>query len=123
MKELLEKLKLLDPATYKRYDETELAEYEYDDENGSMVGYIYQENLIDSAKMAWLQACLQDAIRAHSWTMRLSVYPSTVIRPEGDTVVICNLTERDEKLISSATEYGYARSILAAYIAACEANP
>lgn len=63
----LARLQKCDPATYKKILETELTEYEYDDENDTMTGYIYQENLIDSAKSAWLQACLQEAIAVRGW--------------------------------------------------------
>ena len=110
MKELLEKLKSLDPTTYKRFAETELAEYEYDDENGSMVGYIYQENLIDSAKMAWLQACLQDAISLKGWFFYI----------QWDTHYgwMASINDQEEPCAGDSP----AKSLLAAYIAACEAK-
>ena len=65
--DLLDQLQEKDPELWEQITGLELAEYEYDDENGSMSGYIYQEDLIKGAQEAWLQHCLQEAIRARGW--------------------------------------------------------
>lgn len=113
MKELLEKLKSLDPTTYKRFTETELAEYEYDDENGSMVGYIYQEDLIDSAKFAWLQACLQEAISGKGWNWQVQIWNTSNLAFY-QAYVVGGGAEREAQAESPA------KALLAAYIATRE---
>ena len=117
MKDLLEKLKSLDPTTYKRFTETELAEYEYDDENGSIADYIYQEDLIDSAKLAWLQACLQEAIGGKGWQ------GIVLFDKEHNRAVIEDIIDGwgGTRKLSEEIGSSPAESLLAAYIAACEA--
>jgi hypothetical protein len=70
--DLLNQLREKDPELWEQITGLELAEYEYDDENGSMSGYIYQEDLIEGAQEAWLQHCLQEAIRWRGWAYQVS---------------------------------------------------
>lgn len=110
MKELLEKLKLLDPATWNRYEETELDSDDWEDT-------VFIDHLSESAQMAWLQAVLQDAISGKGWPYQIAYYP-----PEGPTKwfyrayiwpkIKCVMEQSDSP----------AKSLLAAYIAACEAT-
>ena len=66
MKELLEKLKSLDPTTYERYIGSDLV-------SSDQPEYISAWILTESAKMAWLQACLQTAIRSRGgWYWKIS---------------------------------------------------
>ena len=78
--DLLDKLREKDPELWEQITGLELAEYEYDDENGSMSGYIYQEDLIEGAQEAWLQHCLQEAIRARDgWGCQITSFGLPVI--------------------------------------------
>ena len=78
--DLLSALREKDPELWEQITGLELAEYEYDDENGSMSGYIYQEDLIEGAQEAWLQHCLQEAIRARDgWGCQITSFGLPVI--------------------------------------------
>ena len=78
--DLLDQLREKDPELWEQITGLELAEYEYDDENGSMSGYIYQEDLIEGAQEAWLQHCLQEAIRARDgWGCQITSFGLPVI--------------------------------------------
>ena len=68
--DLLDQLREKDLELWEQITGLELAEYEYDDENGSMSEYIYQEDLIEGAQEAWLQYCLQAAIRERRWSYK-----------------------------------------------------
>lgn len=57
-----------DPATWEEFDSTVVAIYEGYEE-------IYQDGLTDRARLAWLQAVLQDAIQARVWSWRMQGFP------------------------------------------------
>lgn len=64
---LLDRLQKADPATWKRFVDTEMFTYNEYDDYGKIEHYVYQEDVIDAAKDAWLQHVLQDAIRVRGW--------------------------------------------------------
>ena len=64
---LLEALREKDPATWKRFDELELATYKQYDDYGTTENYIYQEDLIEPVRLAWLQAVLQETCQVKGW--------------------------------------------------------
>ena len=69
---LLEALREKDPATWQRFDELELATYKQYDDFGATENYIYQEDLIEPACLAWMQAVLQEACQARGWAYQVS---------------------------------------------------
>lgn len=85
MKELLEKLKSLDPTTYERYIGSDLV-------SSDQPEYISAWILTESAKMAWLQACVQDAILAKGWHFQQMAREGrcmvdiTIFRPKCDII-------------------------------------
>jgi hypothetical protein len=103
MKELLDRLKQVDPTTYNRYNTDKI---------------ICDMELAIAMKNAWLQACLQEAISdkgymfsvshiwpnaslpAYQWKARIFIDPDNIIERRSDLP---------------------ARALLGAYIAACEA--
>ncbi len=108
MKELLDKLKLLDPTTYKQYNDTELA---YDDWEDT----ICVDRLSEKVSCAWLQACLQEAISGKGWLLEQSTFTkkhSAKIWKPGDPIWMEYV-----RLGKSYTE-----ALLDAYILACEAR-
>ena len=115
--DLLGRLQEKDPELWEQITGLELAEYEYDDENGSMSGYIYQEDLIEGAQEAWLQACLQAAIRARKWL-------ATVLAKSDESNHRClaRLDSEDDE-IETVVEYGSteAEALCLAYLEAIEA--
>ena len=116
MKELLEKLKSLDPTAYAAFVDTELGKYDCHDDYGKMTEYIYQDRLINKAQMAWLQACLQDAILTKGWHFQQ-------LAREGRCVVDITVFEPKCDIIDGPERKTPAEAMLAAYIAACEATP
>lgn len=117
MKELLDKLKSLDSTTYKRFDEETIAtRWIYMPDGGEDVES-YGCHLSESAQMAWLQACLQEAIGGKGWQ------GIVLFNKECNRAVIEDIIDGwggtrklSEEIGSSPVE-----SLLAAYIAACEA--
>lgn len=101
MKELLEKLKSLDPTTFRRYDGEIIGETD---------GNVYASDLKLPAQMAWLQACLQDTVSGKGWFFYI----------QWDTHYgwMASINEQEEPCAGDSP----AKSLLAAYIAACEAN-
>lgn len=68
--DLLARLQEADPGLWEKIAETALSEYEYHDEdfNAWIFNAITYTNLFGPAQDAWLQHCLQDAIRARGWS-------------------------------------------------------
>ena len=68
--DLLSALREKDPELWMEITRTELAEIEYCDVDGDECepDYIYWAGLRSEAQDAWLQHCLQDAIRARGWS-------------------------------------------------------
>ena len=68
--DLLSALREKDPELWREITRTELAEIEYCDVDGDECepDYIYWAGLRSEAQDAWLQHCLQDAIRARGWS-------------------------------------------------------
>ena len=101
MNKLLDQLKQIDPTTYKRYN---------------MDKIICDMELAIAVKDAWLQACLQEAISSRTWTWK--------IEQTNHTTEPCRVTIHMDKS-HYKNRYGWgnspAKSLLAAYIAACEA--
>jgi hypothetical protein len=67
---LLDRLREADPETWTRLNETEIADYSYDSDDGDIFCYIYFEQLNEVAKDAWLQHVLQEAIREKGWAFQ-----------------------------------------------------
>jgi hypothetical protein len=67
--DLLDKLREKDPDLWEKIAETALSEYEYHDEefNEWISNAITYTDLFEPAQEAWLQHCLQEAIRARGW--------------------------------------------------------
>ena len=68
--DLLSALREKDPELWMEITRTELAEIEYCDVDGDECepDYIYWAGLRSEAQDAWLQHCLQGAIRARGWS-------------------------------------------------------
>jgi hypothetical protein len=104
MKELLEKLKSLDPTTYNKtlelFEPYILSPYPED---------LFLENGPYLLRDALLQACLQEAISGRGWFFYI----------QWDTHYgwMASINEQDEPCEGDSP----AKSLLAAYIAACEA--
>ena len=67
--DLLDQLREKDPDLWEKIAETALSEYEYHDEefNAWISNTITYTDLFGPAQEAWLQHCLQEAIRARGW--------------------------------------------------------
>ena len=67
--DLLDQLREKDPDLWEKIAETALSEYEYHDEefNAWISNAITHTDLFGPAQEAWLQHCLQEAIRARGW--------------------------------------------------------
>lgn len=66
--DLLARLQKADNVTLERVCQTAVGEYESFDGDGFEVKYtVSYEELFDDAKEAWLQHCIQAAIRARGW--------------------------------------------------------
>ena len=67
--DLLDQLREKDPELWGKIAETALSEYEYHDEefNAWISNDITYTDLFGPAQEAWLQHCLQEAIRARGW--------------------------------------------------------
>ena len=67
--ELLDRLQKADPGLWEKIAETALSEYGYHDEdfNAWIFNAITYTNLFSPAQEAWLQHCLQEAIRWRGW--------------------------------------------------------
>ena len=84
--DLLDQLREKDPDLWEKIAETALSEYEYHDEefNAWISNTITYTDLFGPAQEAWLQHCLQEAIRARAgWSYCVSnTYQSqTHIKP------------------------------------------
>lgn len=77
--DLLSALREKDPDLWEKIAETALSEYEYHDEefNAWISNAITYTDLFGPAQEAWLQHCLQEAIRARGWSYRL-IWASSV---------------------------------------------
>jgi len=71
--ELLDRLQKADPGLWEKIAETALSEYEYHDEdfNAWIFNAITYTNLFGPAQEAWLQYCLQEAIRWRGYSHKL----------------------------------------------------
>jgi len=80
--DLLDKLREKDPDLWEKIAETALSEYEYHDEefNEWISNAITYTDLFGPAQEAWLQHCLQDAIRARDgWGCKITSFGLPVI--------------------------------------------
>lgn len=99
MNKLLDRLKQVDPTTYKRYNTDKI---------------ICDMYLVIAVKDAWLQACIQDAILTKGWHFQQMAREGscmvdiTVFRPK------CDIIDGPERKTP-------AEAMLAAYIEVCEA--
>ncbi len=75
--DLLDQLREKDPDLWEKIAETALSEYEYHDEefNAWISNAITYTDLFGPAQEAWLQHCLQEAIRARRWSHTLDCVP------------------------------------------------
>ena len=73
--DLLDKLREKDPELWGKIAETALSEYEYHDEefNAWISNDITYTDLFGPAQEAWLQHCLQEAIRARGWGYHIRI--------------------------------------------------
>jgi hypothetical protein len=101
MNKLLDQLKQIDPTTYKRYNTDKI---------------ICDMELVIAVKDAWLQACLQEVISTHGWLWKLKKTDHT-IEPYHTTI------HMDKSHCKNRYGWGNSpvKSLLASYIAACEA--
>ena len=74
--DLLARLQKADPGLWEKIAETALSEYEYHDEefNAWISNAITYTDLFGPAQEAWLQHCLQEAIRARGWRFVLMTF-------------------------------------------------
>jgi hypothetical protein len=80
--DLLDKLREKDPDLWEKIAETALSEYEYHDEefNAWISNAITYTDLFGPAQEAWLQHCLQAAIRARDgWVCQITSFGLPVI--------------------------------------------
>ena len=116
MKELLDRLKQIDPTTYKRFDEETIAtRWIYTPDGGEDVES-YGCNLSEAAQMAWLQACLQTAIRSRGgWYWKMSSQPL-----DGTGKYVCEIVKESGWKTVWVREEGNspAEAMLATYIEA-----
>lgn len=115
--DLLSRLQEADPEIFSKFRYTEIATYiEYDD-FGNTENYIYQEDLIEPAQEAWLQACLQTAIRARKWLATVHAKSD-----ESNHRCLARLDSEDDE-IETVVEYGSteAEALCLAYLEAIEA--
>jgi len=80
--ELLDRLQKADPGLWEKIAETALSEYGYHDEefNAWISNAITYADLFGSAQEAWLQHCLQEAIRARDgWGCQITSFGLPVI--------------------------------------------
>lgn len=80
--DLLARLQKADPGLWEKIAETALSEYEYHDEefNAWISNAITYTDLFGPAQEAWLQHCLQDAIRARDgWGCQITSFGLPVI--------------------------------------------
>ena len=99
MNKLLDRLKQVDPTTYKRYNTDKI---------------ICDMDLAIAVKDAWLQACVQDAILTKGWHFQL-------MGREGSYMVDIATFKPKCDIIDGPERKTPAEAMLAAYIAACEA--
>ena len=78
--DLLDQLREKDPELWMEITRTELAEIEYCDVDGDECepDYIYWAGLRSEAQDAWLQHCLQEAIRARGWDFKIEKYHNSI---------------------------------------------
>ena len=88
--DLLARLQEADPGLWEKIAETALSEYEYHDEefNAWISNTITYTDLFGPAQEAWLQHCLQEAIRARGWYLTQWTQ-SDPIFPEIECVIHC----------------------------------
>ena len=110
--DLLSALREKDPELWMEITRTELAEIEYCDVDGDECepDYIYWAGLRSEAQDAWLQHCLQEAIRARGWWYQIATGYRGVIQAQ----VYCS----ENGLHKGNTE---AEALGWAYLAAIEA--
>lgn len=66
--DLLNQLREKDPGLWNTFSEKKIGDYFYfGPEGDEEYGDIFEYQLEDSARCAWLQHCLQEAIRARGW--------------------------------------------------------
>ena len=118
--DLLDQLREKDPDLWEKIAETALSEYEYHDEefNEWISNAITYTDLFGPAQEAWLQHCLQEALRARAgWSYCVSnTYQSqTHIKP----IMAMVFTGKESYWRDGDTE---AEALLRAYIAALSAS-
>lgn len=88
--DMLNQIRKKDPELWMEITRTELAEIEYCDVDGDECepDYIYWAGLRSEAQDAWLQHCLQEAIRARGWYLTQWTQ-SDPIFPEIECVIHC----------------------------------
>lgn len=114
--DLLDQLREKDPDLWEKIAETALSEYEYHDEefNAWISNTITYTDLFGPAQEAWLQHCLQEAIRARAgWSYCVSnTYQSqTHIKP----IMAMVFTGKESYWRDGDTE---AEALLRAYLSA-----
>ena len=114
--DLLDKLREKDPDLWEKIAETALSEYEYHDEefNAWISNTITYTDLFGPAQDAWLQHCLQEAIRARGWEFVLRSV--TIGRTPGVEAIVYKI--RGQKRGVAYTE---SEALCWAYLAAIEA--
>jgi len=71
--DLLNQLREKDPGLWNTFSEKKIGDYFYfGPEGDEEYGDIFEYQLEDSARCAWLQHCLQEAIRARGWAYQVS---------------------------------------------------
>ena len=78
--DMLNQIRKKDPELWMEITRTELAEIEYCDVDGDECepDYIYWAGLRSEAQDAWLQHCLQEAIRARGWKFILMTFTTGI---------------------------------------------
>ena len=129
MKELLEKLKSLDPTTYESIaNHLAWAEVQWEELYPEYKGdkpYIPEDAAISTPMEYLIQGVLQDAISDKGWAMVMTYNPPS--GPEGmfwDVMIWTswNVWFKEDKCYAGKAD-SPVESLLAAYIAACEVTP
>ncbi len=77
--DLLNQLREKDPGLWNTFSEKKIGDYFYfGPEGDEEYGDIFEYQLEDSARCAWLQHCLQEAIRARGWKFILMTFTTGI---------------------------------------------
>ena len=102
--DLLNQLREKDPGLWNTFSEKKIGDYFYfGPEGDEEYGDIFEYQLEDSARCAWLQHCLQEAIRARGWGYAIGrsskgMTSASVYAQEGEGKTVMGYDEAEDLL-------------------------